>query len=63
MVQGALSSVGGIAQTLIKATPLLLAGLGICIAFHGGMINIGAELFNSHGPRHWHIGTRVHRGG
>ncbi len=43
MVQGALGSVGGIAQTLTKATPLLLVGLGICIAFRGGMINIGAE--------------------
>ena len=43
MVQGALGSVGGIAQTLTKATPLLLVGLGICIAFRGGVINIGGE--------------------
>ena len=28
---------------LVKATPLLLVGLGIAIAFRGGMINIGAE--------------------
>jgi simple sugar transport system permease protein len=43
MVQGALGSVAGIAQTLTKATPLLLVGLGICIAFRGGVINIGGE--------------------
>jgi ABC-type uncharacterized transport system permease subunit len=28
---------------LVKATPLLLVGLGICIAFRGGVINIGGE--------------------
>jgi len=27
----------------VKATPLLLVALGICIAFRGGMINIGGE--------------------
>ncbi|MCC6456996.1 MAG: ABC transporter permease [Caldilineaceae bacterium] len=43
MIQGALGSVGGIAQTLTKATPLLLVGIGICIAFRGGVINIGGE--------------------
>jgi general nucleoside transport system permease protein len=34
---------GGIAQSLVKATPLLLVGLGICIAFRASVINIGAE--------------------
>ena len=43
MMQGALGSVSGIAQTLTKATPLLLVALGICIAFRGGVINIGGE--------------------
>jgi simple sugar transport system permease protein len=43
MVQGALGSVSGISQTLTKATPLLLVGLGICSAFRGGVINIGGE--------------------
>ncbi|MCA9959425.1 MAG: ABC transporter permease, partial [Anaerolineales bacterium] len=33
----------GLADTLVKATPLLLVGLGIAIAFRGGVINIGAE--------------------
>ncbi|MBN1284775.1 MAG: ABC transporter permease [Anaerolineae bacterium] len=40
---GAVSGANGVAQTLVKATPLLLVGLGICIAFRGGMINIGGE--------------------
>lgn len=43
LVRGALGNVSGIAQTLTKATPLLLVGLGICIAFRGGVINIGGE--------------------
>ncbi len=43
MLRGAFGSVSGITQTLTKATPLLLVGLGICIAFRGGVINIGAE--------------------
>lgn len=43
MIRGALGSVSGITQTLTKATPLLLVGLGICIAFRGGVINIGGE--------------------
>ncbi len=30
-------------QTTIKATPLLLVGIGVCIAFRGGVINIGGE--------------------
>lgn len=43
LIQGALGNVSGITQTLTKATPLLLVGLGICIAFRGGVINIGGE--------------------
>jgi general nucleoside transport system permease protein len=43
MFQGAFGNVSGITQTLVKATPLLLVGLGICIAFRGGVINIGGE--------------------
>ncbi len=43
MVQGALGTVSGLTQTLVKATPLLLVGLGITIAFRGGVINIGGE--------------------
>jgi simple sugar transport system permease protein len=43
MLKGALGSFAGVAQTLTKATPLLLVALGICVAFRGGVINIGGE--------------------
>lgn len=43
MVKGSLGSTFGLTQTLVKATPLLLVGLGICIAFRANVINIGAE--------------------
>ena len=43
LVDGALGSTFGLTQTLVKATPLLLVGLGICIAFRANVINIGAE--------------------
>jgi simple sugar transport system permease protein len=43
MIQGAFGTRNALADTLVKATPLLLVGLGICIAFRGGVINIGGE--------------------
>jgi simple sugar transport system permease protein len=43
MLEGALGSTNALADTLVKATPLLLVALGICIAFRGGVINIGGE--------------------
>lgn len=43
LFNGALGNVSGITQALTKATPLLLVGVGICIAFRGGVINIGGE--------------------
>ncbi len=43
MIVGAFGSKNGLADTLVKATPLMLVALGIAIAFRGGMINIGAE--------------------
>ncbi len=43
MITGAFGTVSGLTQTLAKATPLLLVALGICIAFRGGVINIGGE--------------------
>ncbi len=43
MITGAFGSKNGLADTLVKATPLMLVALGIAIAFRGGMINIGAE--------------------
>ncbi len=43
LIEGALGSISGLTQSLVKATPLLLVGLGICIAFRASVINIGAE--------------------
>ncbi len=40
---GAFGSGNAFAETLVKATPLLLVGLGICISFRGDVINIGGE--------------------
>ena len=43
LLNGAFGSTNAIAETLVKATPLLLVGLGICIAYRGNVINIGGE--------------------
>jgi general nucleoside transport system permease protein len=43
MITGVFGSKFGLAQSIIKATPLLLVGLGICIAFRASVINIGGE--------------------
>jgi len=43
LVHGVVGSRFGLTQTLVKATPLLLVGLGICIAFRANVINIGGE--------------------
>ena len=43
LVEGAFGSTNTLADTVVKATPLLFVGLGICIAFRGGVINIGGE--------------------
>lgn len=43
LLGGAFGDVSGLTQTLVKATPLLLVGLGVVIAFRGGVINIGGE--------------------
>jgi len=43
LVNGAVGSKSGLTQTIVKATPLLLVGLGICIAFRANVINIGGE--------------------
>jgi ABC-type uncharacterized transport system permease subunit len=43
MLAGAFGSANAAADTLVKATPLLFVGLGICIAFRGGVLNIGGE--------------------
>lgn len=43
MIVGAFGTKNGLTDTLVKSIPLLLVGLGIAIAFRGGVINIGAE--------------------
>jgi general nucleoside transport system permease protein len=41
--EGSLGSKNGIAETLVRATPLALAALGVAVAFRAGVWNIGAE--------------------
>jgi simple sugar transport system permease protein len=41
--EGAFGNSNAFAETLVKATPLLLVALGICISFRGDVINIGGE--------------------
>jgi len=42
-IQGSLGTRNGMAETLVRATPLALAGLGVAVAFRAGVWNIGAE--------------------
>ena len=43
MLEGAFGSPDAIVETALKATPLLLVGVGITIAFRANVINIGGE--------------------
>ncbi|NMC53777.1 MAG: ABC transporter permease [Chloroflexi bacterium] len=43
LIDGAVGGTSSITQTLVKATPLLLVGLGVVISYRGGVINIGGE--------------------
>ena len=43
LIQGAFGNINAVADTLVKATPLLFVGVGICISFRGGVLNIGGE--------------------
>lgn len=43
MFGGAFGDLSGLTQSVVKATPLLLVGLGIVIAFRASVINIGGE--------------------
>lgn len=43
LFQGAFGGWDELADTCIKAMPLLLVGVGICIAFRTGVINLGGE--------------------
>lgn len=43
MAQAAFGGRFALADTLVKATPLALCGVGVTLAFRGGQFNIGAE--------------------
>lgn len=43
MLSAAFGSAQGLSSTAVKAIPLMLVGVGICIAFRANVINIGGE--------------------
>lgn len=43
LFRAALGSSNGLAETLLRTIPLALCGLGIALAFRGGVFNVGAE--------------------
>jgi ABC-type uncharacterized transport system permease subunit len=43
LIDGAFGNRNGVAETLIRAVPLALAGIGIALAFRTGVFNVGAE--------------------
>lgn len=43
LIDGAFGNFNAFAETLVKSIPLLLVGLGICIAYRGNVTNIGGE--------------------
>jgi len=62
IINGVFGSMSGFTQSLVKATPLLLVGLGICIAFRASVINIGAEgqiILGALGATAWSLAFRT----
>jgi simple sugar transport system permease protein len=43
LVEGALLSVNGVVDTLVRATPYILGGLSVGLCFKAGLFNIGAQ--------------------
>ncbi len=43
LFQGAFVGIGSISETLVAASPLILAGLSVALGFRAGLFNIGAE--------------------
>jgi ABC-type uncharacterized transport system permease subunit len=43
LIEGAFGSGNALTQTALKAVPLILVGVGICIAFRANVLNIGGE--------------------
>jgi simple sugar transport system permease protein len=61
LVVSAFGRVNGFAETMVKACPLLLAGLGVTIAFRAKFWNIGAEGQITPGAssrRSWYLSDR-----
>lgn len=61
--EGALGDKFAIHRTLVKASPLILAGLGMVVAWRGGMFNIGGEgqllIGVSAGATTYHLFSRL----
>jgi len=43
MLKGAFGSVAALTNTAVRATPLLIGGLGIALGFKAGLLNVGVE--------------------
>jgi general nucleoside transport system permease protein len=43
LIQGSFGSARALSETAVWATPYIFAGLGVALAFKGGLFNIGAE--------------------
>jgi simple sugar transport system permease protein len=43
LIQGSFGSAKALSETAVWATPYIFAGLGVALAFKGGLFNIGAE--------------------
>jgi ABC-type uncharacterized transport system permease subunit len=43
LFEGAFGNLNAVADTAVRGTPLIFIGLGICIAFRAGVLNIGGE--------------------
>ncbi|MEX0709660.1 MAG: ABC transporter permease [Chloroflexota bacterium] len=43
LIVGSLGSPNALSETLLRATPLILAGLAVALGFRAGLFNIGAE--------------------
>lgn len=43
LIEGAFGSARALSETTVWATPYIFAGLAVCVAFKGGLFNIGAE--------------------
>jgi simple sugar transport system permease protein len=43
LLDGAAGNLNSLAETLLKAIPLTLAGIGVSVAFRAGVFNVGAE--------------------